>query len=295
VPTKIEWTDETWNPVTGCTPVSAACEHCWARRFSRRTFGQRPFSEVRCHPERLDQPLHWRQPRKIAVCLMADLFHAAVPAEFIDQVFAVMASAQRHTFQLLTKRPERMLGCLHNPSMGEYIWYLANRTHGPFMNKPWPLPNVQFLVSIEDQSTADARILLLLQTPAAMRGVSYEPALGPVDLSPWLPSVHWNPENTRFAISPALDWVIAGGESGPGARPSHPDYFRSGRDQCVAANVPFFFKQWGEWVGFEDSRGAFRTAKRIHSWADGRCSYYVGKKRAGRLLDGRQWNEFPKL
>ena len=241
--TGIEWTDAVWNPVTGCTKVSAGCKNCYAERDFHRPYPGRDFTDVRCHPERLDWPLHRRKPLRIFVNSMSDLFHEQVSSEFIDQVLIVMASARRHTFQILTKRANRMLECLHNPAMGGYIWDLANRKHGPFMGDLWPLPNVWLGVSVEDQKTADERVPLLLQTPAAVRFVSYEPALGLVDFERGGFSLLSPCKSPTGKSWPGLDWVIAGGESGPGARPSHPDWFRSVRDQCQAAGVPFFMKQ----------------------------------------------------
>ena len=297
---KIEWTDATWNPLTGCTKVSAGCRNCyaermaqrfWAKQYSRTVGGQpRPFVDVRCHPEHLEQPLHWRKPRKVFVCSMSDLFHHSVDFEFTDRVWEVMRDCQRHTFQILTKRPKRMQ---------KYIDELG-----------WVAENVWLGVSVEDQKSADERIPLLLQTPAAVRFVSLEPLLSRVDLGEWLFEEDVNPDpDLGSKIRPALDWAIVGGESGPNARPSHPDWFRGVRDQCQAAGAPFFFKQRGEWSwdkgGGGDARpthylcqhGTFLPMNPHSKCCEGGCDVYaiarVGKKRAGRLLDGREWNEYP--
>jgi protein gp37 len=297
---KIEWTDASWNPVTGCTKVSDGCKHCyaerdWARLAAPRAkpniYTGRDFTDVRCHPERLDQPLRWTKPRRIFVNSMSDLFHEDIPSEFIAAVFHRMAMAPQHIFQILTKRPERMLNFL---------------TGGLAFEKP--LPNVWLGVSCEDQATADERIPLLLQTPAAVRFISAEPLLGPIDLWPWvninLPS-RW-PRHAYAPRGPFLDWLIAGGESGPRARPSHPDWFRSLRDQCQAAGVPFFFKQWGEWAPFtyidENRKALLRIGYSKHE-EERECVVgehsaainmrRVGKKAAGRSLDGRTWDEYP--
>lgn len=195
--TSIEWTDDVWNPVTGCTKVSRGCKNCYAETWAGRRIGQwkdRPFTDVRCHPERLDQPLRWRKSRRVFVNSMSDLFHEDVPDEFIDKVFGVMALAPLHTFQVLTKRPERARAYLtaRNDPTGVLP---IRRASSEFMaaaghpTEPWsmPLANVWLGVSVEDQATADERIPLLLDTPAAVRFVSYEPALGPVDFGAWLP------------------------------------------------------------------------------------------------------------
>ena len=246
----------------------------------------------------LRAPLHWKAHKRIFVENQSDLFGEWVPAKHIDLAFAVMSQSPEHTFQILTKRPEQMLVYLTDERTQDGIdeagtklgWCHAN------VQGRWPLPNVWLGVSVEDQATADARIPLLLQTPAAKRFVSYEPALGPVDLSKWL---RYNP----------ISWLICGGESGPGARPMHPDWPRSIRDQCVAAGVPFFFKQWGEYgpVTVDDRHGAIAPNERRELWIhpDGRTSnrqgvsdfawpmVRVGKKKAGALLDGREWRQFP--
>jgi len=210
-----------------------------------------PFSQVQLLPDRLDQPLRWRKPRRIFVDSMADLFHEDVPGNFIRSVFEVMANAQQHTFQVLTKRPERMHELLNKPVVGEpphRVW-----------PRPWPLPNVWLGVSCEDQQTADERIPLLLETPAAVRFVSAEPLLGPVELTR-LPSHydgddrpllrldalrggHWCGPGQFGPDTAHLNWVIVGGESGPHARPMELAWARSIRDQCRAAGVAYFGKQ----------------------------------------------------
>jgi protein gp37 len=362
--TKIEWTDAVWNPVTGCTKVSAGCKFCYAERDFHRPYPGRDFTDVRTHPDRLLQPLRWRRPRRIFVDSMGDLFHEDVPPQFIDQCFAVMALADRHTFQVLTKRPERMRNYfnlayvtgLDLPSICaeariERCAETIARMRGPKMEDAYwkrlltqPYQNVWLGVSIEDQATADERVPLLLQTRAAVRFVSYEPALGPVSLTRFFtgnasqcercggiyesgkmdpracPKCYGLP---TFQKPHGIDWIIAGGESGPNARPSHPDWFRSVRDQCQAAGVPFFFKQWGEWyptpmrnVVMPSDAGkllpftvACSTVRReagktvYHAYPstlqDGIGTFEhldrIPKKLSNRLLDGREWNEFPKL
>jgi protein gp37 len=234
--TTIEWTDATWNPVTGCTKITAGCDNCYAARFSERFRGVpgHPFEtgfDLTLRPERIAQPLTWRRPRMIFVNSMSDLFHKSVPRAFIDRVFDTMETADWHVFQVLTKRSSLMRG------------YLKRR----YRDKALP-PHVWIGVSVED-GRSRARIDHLRQAPAAIRFVSVEPLIGPVgavDLS-------------------GIHWVIAGGESGPGARAMHIDWAREIRDQCAAQGVAFFFKQWGG----------------------------IRPKAGGRSLDGREWNELP--
>lgn len=226
----IQWTNATWNPLAGCTRVSSGCDFCYAaalaagRLRATPTYkglatvtpaGRAAFTgRIRLLPDRLDDPLRWRAPRRVFVNSMSDLFHDDVPDDYIARVFAVMARAPRHTFQVLTKRAARM---------HDYV-----RSHG-FVQ---PLAHIWLGVSAEDQATADERLPLLLQTPAAVRWLSAEPLLGPLDLRPYLePS--------------GLQWVVAGGESGPRARPLQLAWVRAIRDACAAAGVPFFFKQVG--------------------------------------------------
>lgn len=314
---KIEWTDASWNPVTGCAKVSAGCANCYAERMAKRLAGRagypsfdpatdgpvgNPFA-VTLHPECLDDPRHWRKPRRVFVCSMGDLFHPAVPVHFIARVFQVMREAERHTFQILTKRPERMVELFASESF--WSWLGCVPGPGTFLPKVW------LGTSVEDQATADARIPHLLRCPAAVRFVSYEPALGPVDFGKWLTTDgdELCPACGEITCNHgALDWVIAGGESGPRARPAHPDWFRSVRDQCAAAGVPFFFKQWGEWaeVPFDhdnppSAQKHDHLAEQYLNLAGGHGFHgdavvrvrRVGKRAAGHLLDGVEHREFP--
>ncbi len=235
--TGIQWTDATWNPVSGCSKVSPGCKNCYAERDWVRLsknpkspyFG-RAFTDVRCHPERLDQPLRWRRPRRIFVNSMSDLFHESVPDDFIDRVFAIMALATQHTFQVLTKRPERMQRYAQGDSQ-------AARTAARSLNEdiPWPLPNVWLGVSVETPEQYD-RIEMLWRTPAAVRFLSLEPLLAPMPDVPL-----WGLDG----VARALDWVIVGGESGPDARPCDLEWIRSILRQCRAGRVPVFVKQLG--------------------------------------------------
>lgn len=236
---KIEWTDATWNPVTGCTKVSEGCRNCYAERMTNRFYPGRDFSEVRLHPARLDEPLHWKKPRRIFVCSMSDLFHKDVPDDFILDVFKRMMLTGWHTYMVLTKRPVRMM---------------------EFCNKYFhaPLPAVWLGVTAENQAMADERIPILLQTPAVVRFVSVEPMLEKVNLveclQGWKVESEHHPDCDGYCSAglcpipvqvrtPALNWVICGAESGPDARPFDVDWARNLKSQCVSAGVPFFFKQ----------------------------------------------------
>ena len=247
----IEWTDATWNPVTGCTKISPGCKHCYAETFAERFRGVpgHPYEQgfdLKLWPERLALPLRWKQPRMIFVNSMSDLFHDAVPDEYIEKVFDVMAEASIHTFQLLTKRSSRMAA-----------WTRAHFSHDSTSGKkPWP-KNVWAGVSVENDRDID-RIGIFERVPASTRFVSVEPLLGPITLDGrLLRNIHW---------------VIVGGESGHGARPMRAEWGRSVREACAVAGVAFFFKQWGA----HNAKGE-----------------RVGKKVAGRRLDGRVWDQLP--
>lgn len=262
---KIEWTDASWNPVSGCTKVSAGCKNCYAERWFPRVYN-RPFTKIKLHPERLDQPLRWKRPRKIFVNSMSDLFHEAVPFDFVEKVYWMMDRCPQHIFQVLTKRPERMLEFFKKTRV-------ANLPNGNAI----PLANVWWGVSVENQKTADERIPLLLQTPAVVRFLSCEPLLGPI------PNVYLHPDYYT-----GIDWVIVGGESGPLARQTDPEWVLEILEQCENANVPFFFKQWGEWLpsGQNDADGnnQYTDEKYIR----------IGKKKAGRSLNGLTYDGFPR-
>lgn len=358
--TKIEWTDATWNVINGCSVVSPGCKHCYAMRLAGTRLRNVESREgltvdtkagpvwngtTRFNDKVLLDPIRWKRPRRIFVCAHGDLFHDSVPDAWIDRVFAVMALAPQHQFQVLTKRADRMRAHLARPMdrrIGNIVMDLReahrNRTG---KNLGWidpltidgqhVLPNVWLGVSIEDQERAEQRIPDLLATPAAVRWISAEPLLGPIDINPWLSNCYecgascglrlggppeierctecWEEcgPDTEPAISegcpkcggeleficpdcdhymvyqhpdtPVLDWVVVGGESGP--RPMRPDWVRAMRDQCAAAHVPFFFKQWGSYLpaGQVDANG------RLWNPACG-SNLRAVKSLTGRLLDG---------
>lgn len=376
----IEWTDATWNPTVGCSIVSPGCTNCYAMKVAsglERRFASKKYSgltktvngnavwtgEVRLDEDTLLQPLKWKRSRRIFVNSMSDLFHEGLPDEAIDRVFAVMALCPQHTFQVLTKRAERMRrymtehvkgprsgrvtrvdrdGAAH-PEWGA-AWrvrsvisdLLPNKAPAAALNSAtswldkrygddgydgfmpqWPLPNVWLGVSCERQQEADERIPFLLQTPAAVRLISAEPLLGPINLKRikvadhgWQDALEgWRNCKDYPGRENVLDWIIVGGESGSKARHIHPDWARSLRDQCKASGTAFFFKQWGEWA----PQGTFPIAAAARDcdpgtievcgpkWAFaglGRSAIKmsrVGKKAAGRLLDGVEHSEFPQV
>jgi protein gp37 len=376
--TGIEWTEDSWNPIVGCSVISPGCTNCYAMKMADRiqrmeAARNRPTpyagttiqtkagpvwnGTLRQAPEAtLLQPLRWKRPRMIFVNSMSDLFHDSVPDEWIDQVFAVMALCPQHTFQVLTKRAGRMRDYMKGRWQGRVYPHLralqpipkghTRESYGATLRTTdGTLPNVWLGVSVEDQTRADERIPLLLDTPAAVRWISAEPLLGIVDLT-WIAEPDDNKDGVIDALlgcnwvmaekgypyqSPhpdrryvkhrrvvsssdeinqnrKLDWVVTGGESGKGARPMHPDWARSLRDQCAAAGVPFFFKQWGEWApiaewSFDRSRkqtAIHATGERVddcaEEWpADGQRFWQAGKARAGDLLDGIQHHNWPEV
>ena len=268
--TGIAWTDATWNPVTGCSKVSQGCKHCYAEREWGRlsanpkatAYYGRAFTDVACHEDRLDQPLRWKKPRMIFVNSMSDLFHEDVPDDFIDRVFAVMALAEKHTFQVLTKRPERMLRWFdpgfdnREHAVGQAMREIAAARGGDDAGLPeWPLPNVWLGVSVEDQATADDRIPLLLRAPAAVRWVSAEPILGRTDLEHVQldENTYYNAltgdslmlSRTIIPMENTLSWVVCGGESGNSARALDAHHLRSLIKQCQKSGTPVFVKQLG--------------------------------------------------
>lgn len=337
--TTIEWTrnddgtaGRTWNPVTGCSKISAGCDNCYAETIAERFRGKAAFPngfDVTIRANKVNDPLTWRKPTRVFVNSMSDLFHDEVDQAWIADIFGVMAAARKHTFQLLTKRHARMRHLLND---ADWVKQVRSRAIGkglPADQWQWPLPNLWLGVSVENQQWADIRIPRLLQTPAAVRFLSCEPLLGPVDLKQ---AVRTMGSERGHGLTASyvhaggccerqlhgINWLITGGESGRKARPAHPAWFRTLRDQCAAADIPYFHKQNGEWA----DRTALAPDVRVTAWdekrvtyvhpADGRtqshgqwgindhleewaCVQRVGKKTAGRELDGREHNAFPKV
>ena len=335
--TGIPYCDETLNVTAGCTKCYPGCENCWAEKMAHRlkhiclATNNNPqylgktdkdghwTGKVECCPWLLDQPLKWRKPRRIFVNSMSDLFHPKVPFEFIDKVMFTIYKSYRmgHTILILTKRAKRMLKYFSRNVDGK-ILKLFRLTDSRYTSEHRLtdsvnlLPRVQLGVSISNQAEADEKIPTLLQIPAAVRWLSIEPMLEDIDLTGFKPWYGTFKENQK---DKGLHWVVVGGESGPGARPMHPDWVRSIRDQCVMAGVPFFFKQWGKWGIAEpvpnDSQKRFRiketnniispnTIFKIfpeHEYSTIPLTGWikVGKKKAGCLLDGREWKQYPKI
>ena len=319
---KIAWTDATWNVTAGCTKVSPGCQNCYAATMAYRLAAMEVnqyagvvncgnwTGKVHCLPGNLEIPARWKKPRRIFVNSMSDLFHPAVPFEFVDRVFAVMAICPQHTFQVLTKRPERMAEYFRfNGRQVAIMDALERVTGAQIPGTLWPLPNVWLGTSVENQTVADKRIPSLLRCPAAVRYLSCEPLLGELDLGNGLYSEHDRAAMDSQYLSPIdgnstarIDWVIVGGESGPDARPMHPAWVLSLRDQCEEDGTPFYFKQWGEWCPGEfgtdvpDCLGKrVDDANYFHYFDDPPYkTWRVGKRAAGCELDGREWHEFPQ-
>jgi protein gp37 len=332
--TNIEWTEVTWNPTTGCDRISPGCDHCFALAMAKRlkaigsakyqvdgdprTSG--PGFGVTVHPAVIDEPLSWRRPRTVFVNSMSDIGHARVGRSALARIWAVMALTARHQYQILSKRPRNLARTLSDPGFVAAVaqeateiigrtptdlgrwrldlgggrggkWTGTPTENGNLWSPPWPLPNVWVGTSIESYEYC-WRSDVLRAVPAAVRFLSLEPLLGP------LPNLDLT----------AIDWVIVGGESGPGARPMHPDWARSLRDQCHDAGTAFYFKQWGEWLGVLTSEHDLWEPQAYVNVATGAVAnedtalaaggdwtgiWRVGKKAAGRELDGRTWNQFP--
>lgn len=312
MPSKIEWTDETWNPIVGCTKCSPGCLNCYAERMTwrLRNIGIYPYHQhpdlepvtkrgwtgiITCNDKSLNKPLHWHKPRRIFVCSMSDLFHPKVPFEFIEEVFRVIDKCSRHTFLILTKRPEIAF---------KYIQYMKQRLsklQGIEMARwYWP-ENIHFGVSISNPDEM-WKATELSRIPVAVRWISFEPLLADVGKIPLISCREDGNDLEEFGQH--IDWVVVGGESGPGARPMHPDWPRNIRDQCVSADVPFCFKQWGKFCPSENGTiavfndGSFqRDPTGKFDWLKGYAferMIPIGKKKAGCLLDGKEWKQLPE-
>lgn len=332
---RIEWTDATWNPITGCSVISPGCKHCYAMKLAGGRLQHHPSrtgltvdtdagpvwtGEVRLNTQWLDQPIRWSRRRMIFVCAHGDLFHPSVPDAWIDTVFGVMWAclygrdgAPGHVFQVLTKRAERMREYLSVDR--RQAWARAAVQYGggddpdglydQVALAECPHPRIWLGLSTENQATADERIPHLLQTPAAVRWISAEPLLEALNLAFWLDRLPAVVDGR-----PRLDWVVLGGESGRGARAMHPKWVQSLRDQCESADVPFLFKQWGEWLPMcqQERSDAFPEvvadrangapmsgypAERVHQWSGSTESYRTGKHNSGRRLDGLLHDGYP--
>lgn len=280
--TSIEWAESSWNPLRGqnarhtCARISPGCDNCYAATMTRRGLGgtapidygigETPNDPARLDEKALMQPHRWRQGRRVFVCSMTDIAGAWVDFEWFHAMWTVMAETPRHTYQVLTKRPTRLKAFIElfqedAPGFG-----------------PYPLPNVWVGTSIESGAYA-WRANVLRQTPAAIRWISAEPLLGPLD---------------SLDLT-GIDWLVTGGESGPGARPIMSSWVRDLRDRCQENGTAFFHKQWGAWQPVEQGDSQVGAGVREHIWPDGSIAFRLGKKLAGRILDGREWNDFPRV
>ena len=338
--TKLEWADSTWNIITGCSKESIGCLNCYALRDWDRLSKQegsvyfgRKFTDIQFHGERLDQPLRWQRPRKIFVNSMSDLFHHHVPDHVIDKIFAIMYLTKRHTFQILTKRAERMCKYMSAPDLQRRVHDEIINIHSQFPKmlertyevRKWPLSNVWLGVSIENQEAADNRMTWIANTNAAVKWISAEPLIGSIDFR--FPHKIWggdrcdhcctgmrecdDPDHYDRVVCPycrgtgyakIVDWVVVGGESGPNSRPSHPKWMMSAVKQCVDADIPVLFKQWGEW-GPDPQDGVEKCVVHYNGNIGGNVSedddnytmYLVGKKNSGRLLGTTLYDEYPEV
>ena len=323
--TKIEWATKVWNPVTGCTPISSGCANCYAKRMANRLKGRHGYDaadpfKVTIHPEeKFLEPLKWRKPSNVFVCSMGDLFHKDVPTLEIDKVFAIAAISPKHNFMFLTKRPDRMAAYFDTPakklaerwedviySMGISAGDDEIDTVASFLHNRcalgWPLKNIWLGVSVEDQKAADDRIHYLNEISAAVKFVICEPLLSEINFEKSLgESLKWHAGGLKNCIS----WVISGGETGPQARPCHPDWVRSLRDQCKNDGIPFFFKSWGVWVpslqivpSLADKSyiGPIEKSTSKDFFTTTCCVLQkTNKKISGDFIDSKQYHEFPKI
>ena len=302
----IEWTDTTWDPLVGCTRKSAACRHCYAEALTAASAQDKQwgygFAEVgpagpswtgaiALREDRLALPLAWDAPRRILVNALSDLFHESAPIETIDRVFAIMALAPRHIFQILTKRPKIMQTYIADKATPGRITHAIDEI-APNPNAhaiaAWPLPNVWLGVTAENQKEAERRIPVLLQTPAAVRWVAAEPLLEPLELKlgTWLRDA---PQRVASSgIGPWLDWVVAGGEIGVDAQPCHPDWARSLRDQCAKGGTAFYWRQWGEYIPTVGVTAGAGPEPIPLTWER------LGARPATRTLDGFLHETFPE-
>lgn len=313
---KIEWTEKTWNPLAGCTRISAGCENCYAEVMAHRLMhmGQEKYADtvkktaggkiqwtgkINIDEAALSIPYKTKKPTMFFVNSMSDLFHNNVPFEFIEKVYMVMVENSQHIFQVLTKRPKRMV---------EFFEWLATGVKkvgldsvptqsSNIMDYLSALPNVWWGVSVEHQEAANERIPYLLKIPAVVRFLSCEPLLGYVDLT----NAFWSKNQVpigelRDLLVNKIDWVIAGGESGHNARPMHPDWVIDLKNQCKEVNVPFFFKQWGEWAPVHDLRVNEKgiAGKTWYTFDPDTSVCKVGKKLSGSKINGIEYKEFPK-
>ena len=337
--TKIEWTNETWNPIIGCSKISEGCKNCYAERMAGRLSNitktayylkvveqNRPAllvikglpkwnGETQFINQQLLKPTQWKKPRKIFVCSMGDLFHESIPFEWIDVVFSIMSDIDQHIYQVLTKRPFRM--------QQFYDWKAKQ------LGVKWQAKdNVWIGVTVESQEQV-YRILPLLKVPSKIRFISCEPLLSNIDLYPWLDEYIGPSETGHNDWLNGLNWVIVGGESGPEARPMHPEWVRSLKNQCKISGTPFFFKQWGEWytdwLNIQTKEPVFKmypnyqkfqqklwvrkgdscidmNGKICKNGGDMKTASYpvaimqkIGKQKSGVILDGKEYKQFPKI
>jgi protein gp37 len=320
---RIEWTEQTANPIIGCSKCSAACDHCYALTMARRVAGMKGQvgddyrrvltpnrkewnGQTVFNPEVLRQIIRRKKPTTYFIGSMCDWHHESVPPDWKDDILATAYLSPQHRFMVLTKRPGAQKKYMTARRLAEVAGAAArmmddgDSAYDSVMNDVWPPENLALGVSVWDQESADHAIPLLLQTPAAKRFVSAEPLLGPIDfryLQPGEPPTEINAlEGTYGLIRPhggtcdKLDFVVVGGETGHKARPMHPDWARQMRDQCAAAGVPFMFKQWGAWWPHDQGQWLSEAEKYVHPDLPDDDHYFIGKKAAGRLLDGVEHN-----